>query len=44
MTEPVSLELTPPEEQLLVLIREGRVDAEIAVRPGITNHQRVVSA
>jgi DNA-binding CsgD family transcriptional regulator len=33
----VSLELTPPEEQLLALIREGRVDAEIAVRLGITN-------
>ena len=33
----VSPQLTPPEEQLLALIREGRVDAEIAVRLGITN-------
>ncbi len=29
--------LTPPEEQLLALIRDGRVDAEIAVRLAISN-------
>jgi DNA-binding CsgD family transcriptional regulator len=37
VTEPPAVQLTPPEEQLLALIREGRVDAEIAVRLGITN-------
>ncbi len=29
--------ITPPERQLLDLIREGKVDAEIAVRLGISN-------
>jgi DNA-binding CsgD family transcriptional regulator len=37
MTEPTTVELTAPEEQLLALIREGLYDAEIAVRLGITN-------
>ncbi|MGE3075790.1 MAG: helix-turn-helix transcriptional regulator [Dehalococcoidia bacterium] len=36
-SRPSATSLSPSEEQLLTLIREGRVDAEIAVRMGISN-------
>ncbi|MGE0598586.1 MAG: hypothetical protein AB7J35_02005 [Dehalococcoidia bacterium] len=36
-SRPAANSLSPSEEQLLILIREGRVDAEIAIRMGISN-------